>query len=238
MVERAPILVLCAHGTKDPAGAAVVRRIARGLSRERPGLEVIRGYVDVQSPHITDLTTALSAAGRRYVVVPLLLSAGQHVLVDIPSALGRSGAIGADRLGPDRVLADLLVTRLREAGAVDSDAVVLAAAGSARAEAAADAQKAVGRLRERWSGEVQVGYGASARPTVTQSVTQLRAVYPRVAIASYLIGPGHFHSMLSGCGADIISAPLGAHESLVRLVLERYDVARSRTRQGWCPAGV
>ena len=228
MAEAPPVLVLCAHGTRDAAGAAAVRRIAHRVARLRPGLDVIRGYVDVQSPHISDLSTALSASGRRYVVVPLLLSAGHHVLVDIPAALDRPGAVGADPLGPDPVLADLLVRRLREIGAVDGDAVVLAAAGSSRTEADADARAAARMLRERWDGPVEIGYGASATPTVAQAVARLRVISSRVAVASYLIGPGHFHSRLSGCGADLVSAPLGAHESLVRLVLDRYDAARSR----------
>lgn len=236
MVDRAPALLLCAHGTRDRAGQAVVRRIAHRLGRARPGLEVIRGYVDVQSPHLSDLTTALSACDRRFVVVPLLLSAGHHVLVDIPAALGHPGAVAAAPLGPDPALADLLVRRLREAGARDGDAVVLAAAGSSRSEAADDAQRAVQQLRRRWPGAVQVGYGSAAGPTVTQSVARLRAVYPRVAVASYLIGRGHFHTRLRDCGADLVTAPLGADESLVRLLLQRYDAARSRSAALSSPA--
>lgn len=246
MTERAPVLVLCAHGTRDLAGAAVVRRIARRVNHVRPQLEIIRGYVDVQSPHIGDLTAALFATGRRFVVVPLLLSAGHHVLVDLPQALNRPGsgeatgpsagpdrqqALGAAPLGPDPALAEVLVTRLREAGARDDDAVVLAAAGSTRAEAAVDAYAAARMLRERWAGPVRVGYGASASPTVAEAVARLRTAHRRVAVASYLIGPGHFHSRLKTCGADVVSAPLGAHESVVRLVLDRYDEARSRTAE-------
>lgn len=227
MAERPPTLVLCAHGTRDAAGAAVVRRIAHRVARERPELDVIRGYVDVQSPQIGDLTTALSASGHRFVVVPLLLSAGHHVLVDLPAAADRAGAVLADPLGPDPVLADLLVLRLREAGARDGDAVALAAAGSSRAEAATDVQMVAGLLRKRWDGPVVVGYGSGAAPTAGQAVARLRASHRRVAVASYLIGPGYFYSQLSACGADVMSAPLGADASLVRLVLERYRAARS-----------
>ncbi|MFV0533558.1 MAG: sirohydrochlorin chelatase [Cumulibacter sp.] len=233
-----PTLVLCAHGTRDAAGARVVREIARSVAGE--GIDVRLGYVDVQAPHIAEVTADLAISGREFVIVPLLLSAGHHVLVDIPAALQTADGVGgwpeggmppgaaaggraAPALGPDPLLADLLMRRLVEAGAKPDDGVVLAAAGSSRAEAAVDALRAAQMLRERWEGPVSVGYGASATPSVTEAVAELRTQARRVAIASYLIGPGHFHSRLAGCGADLLSAPLGADDAVVRLVLTRYQ---------------
>jgi hypothetical protein len=48
---------------------------------------------------------------------------------------------------------------------------------------------------------------------------------PRVAIASWLLAPGVFHPRLAAAGADVVSAPLGAHPDVVAAVVARYRVA-------------
>lgn len=224
VAERRGTLVLCAHGTRSAAGAATVRRIARKVARERDDLDVIRAYVDIQSPQIGDLAAMLSGAGRRPVVVPLLLCAGFHVQVDIADAVRRHGGVAAAPLGPDPALADLLVRRLTEAGARPGDGVVLASAGSSRPDGRADARAAADLLAQRWPGPVTVGFGASDTPTVAAAVGAMRARAGRVAVASYLIGPGHFYSVLRSSEAEVVTAPLGADDTLVQLVLDRYAV--------------
>jgi hypothetical protein len=47
-----------------------------------------------------------------------------------------------------------------------------------------------------------------------------------VAVASYLLAPGHFHSRLGAAGADLVSAPLGADPGVAALVWRRHDEAR------------
>jgi sirohydrochlorin ferrochelatase len=47
----------------------------------------------------------------------------------------------------------------------------------------------------------------------------------RVALASYLLAPGHFESLAREAGADLVSAPLGADPRLVEIALERFDAA-------------
>uniref|UniRef100_UPI002E1B8567 CbiX/SirB N-terminal domain-containing protein n=1 Tax=Cellulomonas hominis TaxID=156981 RepID=UPI002E1B8567 len=78
----------------------------------------------------------------------------------------------------------------------------------------------------RWPGPVTVGYGAAARPDVATAVAEARATGARrVVVASYLLAPGHFHGALAGAGADLVTAPLGPHPDLARIVLDRYDAA-------------
>jgi len=48
-----------------------------------------------------------------------------------------------------------------------------------------------------------------------------------VVVASYLLAPGVFQAGLAGAGADLVTEPLGDHPAVVRLVLLRYDEARS-----------
>lgn len=226
-----PVLVGCAHGTRDGAGRRAIARLLLAVRAARPGLPVQAAYVDVQPPAVADVVASVLASGRRAVVVPLLLSAGYHVHVDIASAVassaGRASATGA--LGPDLRLIDLLATRLEQAGWAPDDAVVLAAAGSSDARAARDVEVTRRGLAARRPGPVLTAFTSSAEPSVPEAVAALRAAgSPRVAVAAYLLGPGHLHDRLAPAGADLVTAPLLAgpvDDRLVSLVLERYDAA-------------
>ncbi|MVA76953.1 sirohydrochlorin chelatase [Auraticoccus sp. F435] len=220
------MLLLCAHGTDNLQGRAVVDTLAR-LVAER-GVRVAQTWVDVQHPQVEEVLTGLVGAGEQVVVVPALLSAGYHTQVDIARAVaahpGRAVATGA--LGPDPQLAALLHRRLREAGAGPSDAVVVAAAGSSRSDSARDVRAVADLLSQRWGSEVAVGFGAKAEPSVAQAVGAARAGgATRVVVASYLLAPGYFHDRLLEQGADVVTQPLGVAPELVQVVLDRYRSA-------------
>lgn len=225
----APVLVACAHGTRSAAGRAVVRALVEDVRRLRPGLEVREAFVDVQEPAVGDAVGAALAGapdGLAAVVAPLLLSTGVHVRHDIGAAVAGRPAVAAEPLGPDDRLAGILVERLTDAGATADDAVVLAAAGSSDPAAVVAVGTVLDALRARWPGPVTVGYGAAARPDVATAVAEARATGARrVVVASYLLAPGHFHGALAAAGADVVTAPLGPHPDLARVVLDRYDAA-------------
>nr|WP_205692981.1 CbiX/SirB N-terminal domain-containing protein [Cellulomonas sp. IC4_254] len=222
-------MVACAHGTRSAAGRAVVRALVEDVRRLRPGLEVREAFVDVQEPAVGDAVGAALAGaqdGLAAVVAPLLLSTGVHVRHDIGAAVAGRPAVAAEPLGPDDRLAGILVERLTDAGATADDAVVLAAAGSSDPAAVVAVGTVLDALRVRWPGPVTVGYGAAARPDVATAVAEARATGARrVVVASYLLAPGHFHGALAAAGADVVTAPLGPHPDLARVVLDRYDAA-------------
>jgi len=231
-VTAAPVLVACAHGTRSAAGRAVVRAVVEDVRRLRPGLDVREAFVDVQEPAVGEAVAAAVAgpagpgAPVAAVVAPLLLSTGVHVRHDIGAAVAGLPAVAAEPLGPDDRLAGILVERLTAAGATADDAVVLAAAGSSDPAAVVAVGAVLAALRARWPGPVTVGYGAAARPDVATAVAGARAAGARrVVVASYLLAPGHFHGALAGAGADLVTAPLGPHPDLARIVLDRYDAA-------------
>ncbi|NMR29575.1 sirohydrochlorin chelatase [Crystallibacter degradans] len=230
-----PVLIACAHGTSNPAGRRAIDALRHEVARLRPGTEVLEAYVDVQEPALPDVVAALPA-GRRAVVVPLLLSVGYHTSVDISQAVAsRPDTCAAEPLGPDARLAALLQERLVESGAANDDAVVLAAAGSSLAAATGAVAELAGMLRKLRSGPVTAGFGASARPSVAEAVAAARqgsakaesagVGSARVVVASYLLAPGFFHDKLAGAGANIVTGPLLPHPVLARLVLDRYDAA-------------
>ena len=236
-----PVVVACSHGTADLDGRATISALVAGMAAARPDLDVREAFVDVQTPEVGDVVAgalaeraARAAAGDPgadadappVVVVPLLLSAGFHVHVDIAEAVAPDGAAAAGALGPDPRLVDLLADRLAEAGVRDDDAVVVAAAGSSDARAAAAVEEVVAGLAARRTGPVTVGYGAGCAPSVPDAVAAARAGgAERVVLASYLLAPGFFHDRLLRAGADVVTAPLGPDDRLVAIALDRWSAA-------------
>ena len=108
-----PVLVACAHGTRNPAGRRLIAELALAARDLRPGLVTTAAFVDVQPPTVVDVVAQLSGSGRSAVVVPLLLSGGYHVHVDIAGAVAASDlAVAARPLGPDPRLVARLQDRL------------------------------------------------------------------------------------------------------------------------------
>jgi sirohydrochlorin ferrochelatase len=227
VTDPAPVLVGCAHGTRDPAGRRALAQVRLDVAALRPGLEVVAASVDVQKPALPDVVARLAAAGRRCVVVPLLLSAGYHVHHDVAEAVAASGglAAAARALGPDDALADLLAERLADAGHAAGDAVVLAAAGSSDPRAVADVEAVAAGLAARTGGDVVPAYLSAASPRVADAVAAVRSPRRRVLVASYLLAPGFFADRLLQVGADAVTAPLAPHPALARLALRRFDEA-------------
>lgn len=227
------ILVACAHGTSNAEGRAAILAVVDQIRAARPGLTVLDAYVDVHGPELPDVVASLPA-GARAVVVPLLLSVGYHVKVDIARAAeSRPGTLTAAPLGPDERLADLLAARLGEAGLEADDAVVLAAAGSSNPQAAHSIEALADMLRHRLPNRILPGYGASASPTVPEAVAELRTEETgraaddgvRVLIASYLLAPGYFHDQLAKAGADAVAPPLLPAPVIAQIALDRFDAA-------------
>jgi sirohydrochlorin ferrochelatase len=225
-----PVLVACAHGTRNPTGRRLIAELALAARAQRPGLVTTAAFVDVQPPTVVDVVAELASAGRPAVVVPLLLSGGYHVHVDIAGAVASSeGTTAARPLGPDPRLVEVLHDRLLAAGADPRDpltAIVLAAAGSSDPRSVADVEDTAGLLQRSWAGPVTTGYGAAAQPTVADAVLAAgRGGAERVVVAAYLLAPGHFHDKLAGAGADTVTAPLLPDDRIAAVLLDRYDAA-------------
>ncbi|MFD4631984.1 sirohydrochlorin chelatase [Streptomyces sp. NPDC058284] len=244
-----PTLVLVAHGSRDPRALATVTALAERVREQRPGLAVRLGHIELNEPLLTGTLAELELdrlavpEDRTAVLVPLLLGRGQHVKRDIPAAA--AGVPGLDirvaaPLGPHPLLAEALHARLVEAGwparhtrtgARRRHAVVLAAAGSRDPESAADTETAAALLAERLGVPVVPAYAAptAACPrTVPQALESLAAQgRTRTAVAAYFTAPGRFAGQSVAAAPWLAAAPLGPHPALARLVLHRYDQART-----------
>jgi sirohydrochlorin ferrochelatase len=242
------VLVACSHGTASPEGRRAVTQLRARLAGLRPGLEIAEAYVDVEQPEVAEVVRDLVARGRRCVVVPLLLSSGYHVRVDVTGAVaGTDGlAVAARPLGPDPVLVDALLDRLTETGAGPCDTVLLAAAGSGDPRAAGDVEGVAAALTERLGRPVTPCYLSAGAPTVSEAVSAALAGSRiggdsapgepgrpgDVVVAAYLLSPGFFADRLTDlatrAGAGRVTAPLAGHPALAELVLRRYDDARTQ----------
>ncbi|MFI6265066.1 sirohydrochlorin chelatase [Micromonospora sp. NPDC051006] len=213
----APALVLVAHGTRSAAGQTQIRGLARTVAGHAPELDLHLSYLDVQRPRLAEVAPQLD---RPAVVLPLLLSAGYHVRVDVPNATAGHDVTVTPPLGPDPELVDVLARRIAAAG--PADAVVLAAAGSSDARSRAD----VASIAEALPMPARVAYASTSTPRVPEVVAGLRAEGARrVVVAAYLLGDGIFHRSLRRAGADAVTAPLVTSPVIPRLVLDRYAVA-------------
>lgn len=233
-----PALLAVSHGTGDAAGATaislLVQRVAERL--QSPGqepVEVHAGFVDVQEP---DAPSALAAIAGPVVVVPLLLSQGFHVRVDLGRAAAvRPDAVVTDPLGPDPRLAEVLAQRVAEAGADPdpSTPLVLAVAGSRDPLSLPDAEAAAALLAERIGRVVVPAYLAAREPSLAAALQ----THPGAAVATYLLAHGYFFDVAARiAGSSVLTEPLlddgEPPAPLVDLVVARYlaGVARLTAR--------
>jgi sirohydrochlorin ferrochelatase len=221
-----PVLVACSHGTASPEGQAAVHGLVDAVARRRPDLEVRSAFVDVQQPSPADVLRELD--GRPARLVPLLLSAGYHVFVDLADAAAAvPGTTVAAALGPDPRLAELMRERLRRRDIHPGESVVLAAAGSSNDSARTDCETAATQLGELLGARVTAAYLSSAQPRLEDVVAAEHAAGHGVVAASYLLGPGVFADRAVRSGADWVAPPLllagePAPAPLVDIVLERF----------------
>jgi sirohydrochlorin ferrochelatase len=204
-------LVLVAHGTRDPAGADTIETLADLVREWVPDVHV--AYADVHQP---DVTTVLRSLDGPAVVVPAFLTAGYHVLIDIPEQVRAAGtpAVITPHLGADLVA--VARQRLFEAGWRQGQPIVLAASGSSDPGARAEVRAAARRL-----GASRVGYVAS-EPSLDDVLTK------DAAVASWFLAPGLFHRRALDCGARVVAAPLGVHPAIAQLIVLRYATVREQ----------
>jgi len=227
MTTPAPVLVAVAHGTSSATGRSAIGGLVAAVAARRPDLTVRAAFVDVQPPEPGSVLSSLGDATPAR-LVPLLLSAGYHVDVDLAEAAATApGTTVAPALGPDDRLAQLLHRRLVAAGLRDDDDVVLGAAGSSQPSAVADCEQVAAALGRILGRPVAAGYLSAAEPRLTDVVATLRSRDRRVVVATYLLAPGFFADLAGRCGADVVTPPLlvpgePAPAELVDVVVERY----------------
>lgn len=228
----AAALVAASHGTSDPAGQRAVASLVAAIADRAGDLDVREAFVDVQTPDVPEVLAGI--LDRPVVVVPLLLSAGYHVRVDLAraaKAAANDSVVVAGALGPDAGLVSILERRVAEVPLDVDDVLVLAAAGSSDQRAAEDCRQVAAALAERLGRAVEAAFISASEPELKSAVAAARdAGAARVVVVTYLLAPGYFADLAAAAGGDVTTPPLltdGAPvpEELVDIVLERYQEA-------------
>ncbi|WP_170198369.1 sirohydrochlorin chelatase [Streptomyces chryseus] len=245
---RSPVLLVTAHGSRDPRHAATVHALVARVRALRPGLRVETAFLDFNAPAVPQVLEGLTAEGVRDVVVlPLLLTRAFHAKADIPAVLHEAAARlprlrihQAEVLGPSPLLLTALERRLYEAGLTPGDksstGVVLASAGSSDPEAIAVIAEIARELRYTGWCAVRPAFASASLPRTQDAVRDLRAArgVRRVAVAPYVVAPGFLPDRIARgareSGAEVLGEVLGACPELARLLLTRYDEARVPVR--------
>jgi len=218
--------VLVAHGTRKRTGVEMIGELAQRVSAVLAS-RVHVAFVDVLGPTPSEVLRGMDGPA---VLVPAFLSHGYHVNTDLPSHVASSGhpdVTVTDALGPSPQLARVLGERLVESGWRHGDSVVLAAAGTSDPSARCDLHKMAVWVSAITGSRVELAFAATGEPTVADAVDQLRRRRARrVVVASYLLSDGLFQDRLCTSGADVVTAPLGTHDGLVRLIASRFRRAR------------
>ncbi|MFF9485195.1 sirohydrochlorin chelatase [Streptomyces sp. NPDC014676] len=235
---RRPVLLVVAHGSRDPRHAATVHALVRQVRSLRPGLRVETGFLDFNIPSVQGVLESLDAEGVRDVVaLPLLLTRAFHAKADIPAVLAqappRLRIRQAEVLGPSPLLMSALERRLYEAGLAPADksstGVVLASAGSSDPEAIAVIAAIAREWRHTGWCAVRPAFASASLPRTEQAVRELRALgCARVAVAPYVLAPGFLPDRIArgAAEADVLADVLGPAPEVARVLLERYDGAR------------
>ncbi|HCA88700.1 MAG TPA: cobalamin biosynthesis protein CbiX [Streptomyces sp.] len=243
-MTASPVLLVVAHGSRDPRHAATVTALAERVRSLRPGLRVETGFLDFCAPSVPRLLDRLAAEGVREVIaLPLLLTRAFHAKSDIPGVLREARSRlpqlrieQADVLGPSPLLTTALEQRLYEAGIRPGDrastGVVLASAGSSDPEAIAVIAAIAREWRHTGWCAVRPAFASASFPRTADAVRALRADgVRRVAVAPYVIAPGRLPDRIAAgareAGADILAGVLGPAPELARLLLARYDESRT-----------
>jgi sirohydrochlorin ferrochelatase len=227
-----PVLILCAHGTRDPEGQQVILDVAQQV-RVALEVEVRVAYVDVQEPSIDAVVESIPASEEEItaIVVPFLLAGGYHVHVDIARAVkDRRDVIATPPLGPDPRLIAVLLDRIASAGVHPTATLVLAPAGSSDPRSTRDTERVLDELRLTWDGPVRVGYASGLEPSVARAVMDARAFGKDeedsdVAVVSYLLAPGQFQKVLESAEADHVTGPLAPDDRIIEVIAQRYSDA-------------
>ncbi|AWT46118.1 MULTISPECIES: sirohydrochlorin chelatase [Streptomyces] len=233
-----PVLLVIAHGSRDPRHAATVHALVERVRAVRPGLRVETGFLDFNIPSVHGVLESLAAQGVRDVVaLPLLLTRAFHAKADIPAVLRdappRLRIRQAEVLGPSPLLLSALDRRLYEAGLSPADksstGVVLASAGSSDPEAIAVIADIAREWRHTGWCAVRPAFASASLPRTEDAVRRLRALgCARVAVAPYVLAPGFLPDRIArgAADADVLADVLGPAPEVARLLLERYDGAR------------
>jgi sirohydrochlorin ferrochelatase len=225
-----PTLLAVAHGTAEPAGVTEIRRLVDLVRAQRPNTPVELGWLERADPPADEVLGRLAGA---VVIVPVLLSTGYHVKVDIARLAGRPQTMIAGQLGPDPRLVEVVRQRLQVGRRPGAD-VVLFGAGSSDPEAYQQLTEAAIGLRRALAATEDAE--PVVQPRFLTDPDWSAGLRAGSDVAGYLLAPGFFADRLRAWAgqlpAGFVAPPIGAHPLVAELIWDRYDQAASGPVKG------
>jgi sirohydrochlorin cobaltochelatase len=254
------VVLLVGHGSRDPSGEREARAFAAAL-QARIGEPVRVAFLEFNEPPLaTALQSCIADGAVRVTVVPLFLGAATHQKNDVPTAIqtlrqhhsGVEIAYGAP-LGAHALLAEALSVQAAEAAgcAAEGDeetAVLLVGRGSRDPDSNGELYK-VGRLLfegRRWP-MVEACFIAIAAPDLPTGIERcVRLGARRIVLVPQMLFDGVLVKRIARLGQAIeprydgvrlhYAAALGAQSSVIEVVRQRIEEARSGTALANCDA--
>ena len=218
MVDLSPTdtLVLAWHGSRNPAGKALIARITARVADLLPGVRGHTAWVDIEPELLPETLARVGSC----TVVPCFLASGYHVTHDVPQAAASvtHEVLVTPHLGGS--LHRALLDRVAEAGG-PGDAVVLAAAGSKSAAALAEVDAVASLLAAALGVPVEVGNIYLSEPSVADAVALRHAQGTDVLVLPYTLAPGLWGERIAGLGVRM-AEPLGDHADVAASITERF----------------
>lgn len=238
MTAPALIALACAPGEGSRSS---LHAIVAATRRLRPDLDIAAAATTGTGDDLSRVVRRLVSRGHReVVVVPLVVAPPDAADLDVPGVVAEAAGTepravvrATAPIGTEAALLGVLDERLRtalQAARVrELDALVLAATGSGDLRVTAS----LTRLARLWSARhhlpTSIAFANATPPSTGEAVRDWRRRGRRhVAVGSLFILSGpHAHGaaeLALEAGARAVSAPLGAHPEISRLLVTRYVV--------------
>lgn len=242
-------VLLVGHGSRRERSNEQVRVLAAALN-DAIETRVEYAFLELATPAISDAIADLVADGMSTLTLqPLSLVAASHVKNDLPLAAEAARKTHPDltisvgrHLGVHPGLIDLLETRVTEQtgsiAAEESVAVVLCARGSSDPAANATIYSLARHLYEgRPYDRVEPTFEGVTDPQLPETLHDIAKQRPdRAVVLPYMFGPGVLTERIQSKATDVdeqypyldvtVGGPLGTHEDLVSVLVDRIAEAR------------
>jgi sirohydrochlorin ferrochelatase len=256
--EGSPALVLAVPSASEDALTGPAKEIAMIIGLDNPELDVQLARVDTAGHADPDgIRSVLAGAAARRpagvpssIVVPLLVTPHPAVVRTIHEAISVTGvnASVSELFNTNAALAETLHIRLADAGlaradrvrkfsiTTSADGIVVATVGGAEALSSANVTAVLLCARLALIAQPACLDGS---PSIEEQASRLQQMgVSRVAIAPCVIGPevptGVIEEAASSVGAKC-SAPLGAHNNVIKLITQAYGLALSQIEPAMPP---
>lgn len=237
------VLVVVAHGSRDPRSKQTVDAIADRIRVRRPDLDVRVAFLDLVDPSVEAVVDEIESEGiRSATMLPLLLGKAFHARIDLPALLEAArvrhphlSLVQADVLGDDRRLIDALRSRIVAAG-IDLDDPAVGVAVAAVGSSHPPANDVTRSLAERvlsgtaWTAAVTC-FATAADPRPAAALSTLRdSGASTIVVAPWFLAPGLltdrvFAEFDTHCSGVIRADVLGDHPLVAEVASSRYDAA-------------